>query len=319
MVRQPLNMITRGFILAAEWLILTSVAAAFDYSYEPSSFETYRIIGELTHRLNASPLATVAHEPTIAERIAVPLWLRLPPSDWAAKLDEAVAQRMESIRAEMNYSAWSKRPDDIVFDNDERLRRLGHTWQTTLNQVSKGLLADNLASDAENDWAPRKIQGISSAVDYSLASQDEWLSESALWTDVDFSSGIGNRLWVPALSDNASGRNDPGRSIQEKWSAVLRVASADEKRLALPKVQWTGRGRLGLTAVSYESLDVYLPLSIYPRPGIIGEGDKELRDEGLFLGAYFEGAASSQSVVVGGLMQPASTMLTVGLKTGVNF
>ena len=148
---------------------------------------------------------------------------------------------------------------------------------------------------------------------------DEWLSKSAVWSDVDFSSGIGSRLWVPPLSDNASDQNDKGRSFQERWSAVLRVASLDEKRLPLPKVQWSGRGRLGLTAVSYESLDVYVPVSIYPRAGFIGETDKELRDEGLFLGAYFEGAASSQSVVVGGLMQPASTLLTVGLKTGVNF
>ncbi len=56
---------------------------------------------------------------------------------------------------------------------------------------------------------------------------------------------------------------------------------------------------------------------LYPRTTLVK--DNEWHSDGLFFGAYVEGAASSQSALVGGLTQAPSTVVTVGLKTGVNF
>ena len=92
----------------------------------------------------------------------------------------------------------------------------------------------------------------------------------------------------------------------------------DDKRLPLD-IQWTGRGKLGLSAVTYENINVYFPVSLYPRPGFGREASGQPDGQQLFLRAYFEGNSSSQSAMVGGVLQPTSKVFTVGLKTGVVF
>ncbi len=69
------------------------------------------------------------------------------------------------------------------------------------------------------------------------------------------------------------------------WSATFHYADTDTKKvlLPLPKVQLSGRGRLGLTPTSNESLDVYLPVMLYPRTTLVK--DNEWHSDGLFFGA----------------------------------
>jgi hypothetical protein len=76
--------------------------------------------------------------------------------------------------------------------------------------------------------------------------------------------------------------------------------------------------RIGCTAVTLEhSTDN--TAALYPKPGVTAQLEGGVRGEHLFASAFSEVMYWNQSAVSDGWLQPASTMVTVGLRTGTNF
>lgn len=125
--------------------------------------------------------------------------------------------------------------------------------------------------------------------------------------------------WIRSFPDTFTKQGSFVSNTTKPWLMPATYSHPDDRRLPLPNIQWTGRGKLGLSPVAYENINVYFPVSLYPRPGFGREASSPPDGQQLFLRAYFEGNTSSQSAMVGGVLQPTSRVFTVGLKTGVVF
>jgi len=305
------------FLVAGFSLFVSTDALAFDFGSNLSStLESFRFLEQPSQRLNfVQPIMPMTAVPTVSRGSALPLNVKRP-ARLVAGSNAAFLHWMQSIHTRIESLSWNQRVSD-QFDSENQdgfLRALGFKRVTAAERFP----ADNLKAEQDNDTSdflePSGGQSGSLFGSSKILGQQPFV-EQHLWPGID----LGTDMNLP-LGESPIQLLDPGAAnlaATGGLSAAFRYADTDTKRLPLPKVQFSGRGRLGLTPASYESLNVYLPVMIYPRTILVNDND--WHSDGLFFGAYVEGAASSQSVLVGGLTQAPSTTVTVGLKTGVNF
>jgi hypothetical protein len=301
------------FLTVGFSLFVRTDALAFDFvSNLQLPVDTFRFLDQPSQRLNSVQAIMLPIVPTRVGRTA-PLPLNEKrPAKLTGGSNAAFWQAMESIHTRIDSLSWKQRASDQSDgqNQDGFLRALGLKRVTAADRFAAETLNAEQGSDANDDLAVSEDQSASSWGSQRIPGQQPFAYQG-LWPGSDFGSGI-NVPPMRLLDQNATNTVAP-----TGWSATFHYADTDTKRLPLPKVQLSGRGRLGLTPTSNESLNVYLPVMLYPRTTLMG--DNEWHSDGLFFGAYVEGAASSQSALVGGLTQAPSTVVTVGLKTGVNF
>ncbi len=77
-------------------------------------------------------------------------------------------------------------------------------------------------------------------------------------------------------------------------------------------------GRVGMTAVTHQFVS-YFDVVLYPKLGVTGQLEAGVRGQRAFAAGFFETFTWSQSSERQGMLQPQSTLFTVGLKTGLTF
>lgn len=135
---------------------------------------------------------------------------------------------------------------------------------------------------------------------------------------LDFFGGVGTRFWIRNLPDTQDQFGDFVQGYQETWWTLYPYLGMESRHDPSRDVEFYGRGRVGLVAITYEHLTLH-QTTPFPGPGVTSQLELGLRGDYLFLAGYAEIFTWRQSGEARGLVQPNSLLLTVGLKTGIAF
>lgn len=144
------------------------------------------------------------------------------------------------------------------------------------------------------------------------------LLEPETLENVTFFVGIGTRIWNRDLPETVTDSGALVDATQEDWFTFYPYLGIERRRIkhAGPEAYWMAR--IGFTALTLErSTDNNA--AIYPKAGITAQLEGGVRGKHFFASAFSEVMCWNQSSVAAGWLQPASTMVTVGLRTGSNF
>ncbi len=133
-----------------------------------------------------------------------------------------------------------------------------------------------------------------------------------------FFGGVGTRFWIRNLPDMTTDAGDFVQGYQETWWTIYPYIGVESRRDESKDVEFYGRGRIGLVAITYEHLTLH-ETTLFPGPGVTSQLELGFRGEYLFLAGYAEVFTWQQSSQARGLVQPSSVLFTVGLKTGLSF
>jgi hypothetical protein len=135
---------------------------------------------------------------------------------------------------------------------------------------------------------------------------------------INFFAGIGTRAWIRNLPDFTTDGGDFIRGYQETWWTTYPYIGIESRHDESADVEFYGRGRVGLVAITYEHLTLH-EATLFPGPGVTAQVELGFRGENLFLAGYAEVFTWRQSGEARNLVQPSSLLLTVGLRTGLSF
>lgn len=149
------------------------------------------------------------------------------------------------------------------------------------------------------------------------------------WRHVSLFAGVGTRFWIRDIEDGympASAGYATG--YQETWWTIYPYIGLEKQTFLSNGSQLYLSGRLGLTAVTYqlaslvtydENLNAYYSHPLYPAADITAQVELGLRDDHVLIAAYFDAMTWGASPVVSGWYQPASQMVSVGIKFGLTY
>jgi hypothetical protein len=130
--------------------------------------------------------------------------------------------------------------------------------------------------------------------------------------------GVGSKFWFRDLPDDFTDSGDLVIGYREAWWTFYPYLGLEKRRRLRDDVEFYYAARVGATAFTYQhvSLD---DVTLYPKAGVTSQLEGGLRGQHMFLSAVFEQMAWGQSDIARGMLQPASHMFTIGLKTGISF
>jgi hypothetical protein len=154
------------------------------------------------------------------------------------------------------------------------------------------------------------ILGVRAEYDYLF--QPDWPPP------INFFVGIGTRAWIRNLPDFVTDQNTYVYGYQETWWTTYPYLGIETRHDESRDVAFYGRGRVGLVAITYEHLTLH-DATLFPGPGVTAQAELGVRGERLFVAGFLELFTWRESGESRGLIQPSSTLLTVGLKSGLSF
>ena len=144
------------------------------------------------------------------------------------------------------------------------------------------------------------------------------LLEPETLENVSFFVGIGTRIWNRDLPETVTASGALVDATQEDWFTFYPYLGIERRQIkhAGPEVYWMAR--IGFTALTLERSTLN-DAAVYPKAGVTAQLEGGVRGKHFFASAFSEVMYWNQSSVSAGWLQPASTMVTVGLRTGTNF
>ncbi len=214
-----------------------------------------------------------------------------------------------------DYFHWNERLFGADFVNEDgELTTLGYVHRYGVQRVRGEVFGGEV-----NYGAPLPGDFLSSHTDYlGLRGEYELIYDPDVFPSLSLFAGLGTRFWLRNLPDAVTNNGVPIFGYQENWWTIYPYLGAETRRTVQKDTELYGMGRIGVTAITWERATIN-DVALYPRPGVTGQLEGGLRGQHLFLAAFFEGMNWTQSHPAQGWLQPASTMVTVGLKTGCSF
>jgi hypothetical protein len=236
---------------------------------------------------------------------ALPLVPRLVESTWYTRFD---------------YFHWSERLDGANFVTENGpLFTLGYQRRIGPERFRAELFGSQVHYASTVFFNDGTSAPLTSTTDYLGARAEyDYLFQPDWPPPVNFFAGIGTRFWIRNLPDMTDAFGDFIRGYQETWWTVYPYLGMESRRNPGRDVEFYGRGRVGLMAVTFEHLTLH-ETTLFPGPGVTSQLELGFRGDYLFLAGYAEIFTWRQSGEARGLVQPSSLLLTVGLKSGVSF
>jgi hypothetical protein len=229
---------------------------------------------------------------------------RLTESSWYTKIE---------------YFHWNERIDGANFETengplytlgymhrygDERVRL--EVFDTTVDSSSD--IVDNLG-----------VEPLRSHTNYfGVRGEYDWLFNPEALPHLTFFTGVGTRFWVRDLPDDFTPGGVFVQGYQETWWTFYPYIGLETRRTLGSGSELYGMGRIGFTAITLERATIN-DLALYPRIGPTAQLEAGWRNQNIFVAGFSELMSWSQSAVVSGWLQPASTMVTVGVRAGATF
>lgn len=235
----------------------------------------------------------------------VPTPGRLAESAWDVRID---------------YFHWNERLGGADFVNEDGpLTTLSYTHRAGPERYRIELFGGDVNYDGGAQFDDGSTDPLSSdttylgtRAEYDLLLEPDWAPR------LSFLIGLGTRFWFRDLKGGISESGYPVCGYQETWWTVYPYLGLETRREPEAGLQWFSAARIGSTAVTYERVSAF-DVTLYPRPGLTGQVEVGLRGRRLHVSGFSETMTWARSGVVSDILQPASTMITVGLKTGVSF
>jgi hypothetical protein len=149
--------------------------------------------------------------------------------------------------------------------------------------------------------------------EYDLLYDPEW------WPAATLFAGVGTRFWLRDLPDSVTVSGKPVSGYLETWWTTYPYLGIQRRReIGSSDIEFFASGRVGATAVTFQHVS-WDDVVLYPKIGITGQLETGVRGPRFFVSAFSELLTWGQSAVVRGYLQPASSLVTVGLRTGFTF
>jgi hypothetical protein len=221
----------------------------------------------------------------------------------------------------VDYFHWNEsiRGDDFV-NEDGTLLSVGHVFRYGPERFRVELFGGTMHYDGCGQYNNGVTEPFSDGrTGYiGVRGEGELLIEPDWWPKTSFFLGVGSRFWVRDLKDGYSDYGNPIWGYQETWWTIYPYIGMEKKRTIHEGLEFYAGGRVGLTAATYQHV-AFDDVSLYPKAGLIGQLEGGIRGQSLFLSAFFESMSWGESDEVRGYLQPASTMLTLGIRAGFTF
>lgn len=221
----------------------------------------------------------------------------------------------------VDYFHWNERSDGQDFVNEDgALVTLGYLHRWGVQRIRGELFGATVNYDGYAQFDDGTLEPLKNKTKYlGLRGEYDLLFEPDFWPQVAFFTGIGTRFWIRDLPDGRTAQGDGVMGYQETWWTIYPYIGIEKRRNLASGFELFSSGRIGFTAVTYQFASLADSGALYPRPDLMGQVECGVRSEHLVLSGYFEAMGWRESAVVRGMLQPASHMITVGLKAGFNF
>jgi len=241
----------------------------------------------------------------IREQVPAPVEQHFLESTWYTRID---------------YFHWNERffGQDVVNESGP-LVTLGYQRRFDHERFRAELFGgsvDYSGGAIDNNGNVEPLDNITNYV--GVRAEYDLLLEPETLENVSFFVGIGTRIWNRDLPETVTASGALVDATQEDWFTFYPYLGIERRRTRQGGLEAYWMARIGFTALTLErSTDNNA--AIYPKAGITAQLEGGVRGKHFFASAFSEVMYWNQSSVSAGWLQPASTMVTVGLRTGSNF
>jgi len=244
--------------------------------------------------------------PTIVrEQVPAPVEQHFIESTWYTRVD---------------YFHWNERffGQDVVNESGP-LVTLGYQRRFDHERVRAELFGGSVDYSGGAVDESGNVEPLDNITNYvGVRAEYDLLLEPETLENVSFFVGIGTRIWNRDLPETVTGSGALVGATQEDWFTFYPYLGIERRRIKHAGLEAYWMARIGFTALTLERSTLN-DAAIYPKPGVTAQLEGGVRGKHFFASAFSEVMYWNQSSVSAGWLQPASTMVTVGLRTGTNF
>jgi hypothetical protein len=224
-----------------------------------------------------------------------------------------------TIYTRLDFANWNETIGGENFVDENGLQfTLGYQHRFDRERVRAEMFTSNLTFNEEwqRSWGTETAESTRKYL--GARAELEILFEPETAPRVTFFVGLGTRFWVRDIPDEVTSANVPRFGYQETWWTFYPYIGIEKRRNLAVDWEFYWMGRLGFEAITLEKVSVF-DIALWPEPGLTTQVEGGFRGKHLFASAFFEVFDWADSAPVQGLVQPASSLITVGLRTGCNF
>ena len=307
-------------IFAGSFLTMAATAIAQDWirqpypGFEPLPAPFVPAVTPLEPEMPAAPT-----EPIASVAPAAPL----RPVNAAIAADAPSALPVQSTcYTRIDYFHWNERVahQDFVNENGPLvtlgyLRRVGNErfrgefFESSVSYKSSFERHDGTIEEVRSHTNYFGVRG-----EYDVLFDPGWLPPATLF------AGIGSRFWFRHFpdADTLSGRTRVFGYLETWWTTYPYVGIQRRRAIGSSDVELFASGRVGATAANFQHVSL-IDVVLFPKLGITSQLEIGVIGPRFFLTGYSELFTWGQSSGVRQSYQPASSLVTVGLRTGIVF
>ena len=232
--------------------------------------------------------------------------------------------------ARIDYFHWNERYQGSDFVNESAsLYTLGYSRRTGIQRFRFEAFAARADYEGANQSSGLPALGNTDYAgvrgEYDVLFEPDW-SPRLTWF-----AGIGTRLWMRSIADMADSTGNATYGYNETWWTVYPYVGVETRRNLDIPFEWFASGRIGFTAYTYE-YESYDDAVLHPQAGVTGQLESGFRGKHFSVSAFCEVMRWAQSDEVWrwdydnqngytqySILQPASILLTVGMRAAFSF
>jgi hypothetical protein len=221
----------------------------------------------------------------------------------------------------IDYFHWheSMGGQNFVTENGP-LATIGYLRQVGSERFRAEFFAGSVRYSGFAQFSNGDLEPLTSTTNYTgLRGEYDVLYDPVSWPRSTLVFGVGTRFWFRDLPDGKSASGAPVAGYLETWWTSYPYIGIQTRRgLSDSPVEFYASGRVGATAVTFQHV-TWNDVVLYPKLGVMGQLETGFRGPRFFVSGYTELMTWGQSNVERQMLQPASTLLTIGLRTGITF
>src|SRR5262245_20825240 len=200
------------------------------------------------------------------------------------------------------------------------LTTLGYLRQVGRQRFRGELFGGDVNYSGFAQFFDGSVVPLHSATNYiGLRGEYDLLFQPPSWSNSTLLVGVGTRFWFRDLPDARTESGAPVSGYLETWwTTYPYLGLLRSHKLANDAFDFYTSYRAGFTAVTFEHVS-WNDAALYPKIGFTGQFEAGFRGSHFFASAFSELLTWGQSDVQRDLLQPASSLLTIGLRAGVTF
>ena len=286
-------------------VLLAGIASARAQEYVPQIAPTFEALAPPFEPLAPAPAmpGTGSFAPTVFQSVpdVSPI-----ESTWYTRID---------------YFHWNERMGGQTFVRENGpLATIGYLRRVGSERFRAEFFDGGVHYSGFAQFSNGTLEPLTSTTNYTgLRGEYDLLYDPVSWPSATLVFGVGTRFWFRDLPDGRSASGVPVAGYLETWWTTYPYFGIQTRRgLTASPIEFYASGRVGATAVTFQH-GTWNDAVLYPKMGVTGQLETGFRGPRFFVSAFSEVMTWGQSNVERHMLQPASTLLTIGLRTGITF